>query len=525
MPAAPGDLAERAPRRLMERGSPAMIQPPHPCLACGRAFASLLFLAACVPGVFADEPKAIEIGDRRELLVDDFLIQKRDGLELRLQAPVPREVVLKHDAPWEGSGCGYHTIFRDGDRIRMYYIAAELTNEDASKLSSRPIFACYAESKDGLRWVKPELGLFEFAGSKKNNIIWSAKGLDNFTPFKDANPDCRPGERYKAVSSGPGGLLAYKSADGIHWSPLADRPILTKGAFDTQNNAFWDPLRKHYWCYIRDFHQGIRDIRVATSADFRTWTEPVPLQFVDAPDEPLYTNQVQPYYRAPHLFVGFPTRYIERPWSPSMKALPDPEHRQRRMKFHPRYGTAVTDGLFMTSRDGRRFRRWDEAFLRPGPERKDNWLYGDCYQNLGLLETAAEDPTAPPELSIYVIEDNWKRATRLRRYTLRIDGFVALHARHRRGELVTKRLVFRGTKLSLNFATSAAGHLHVEFQDADGKPFPGFTLVDSDELFGDTLDRKVTWKGKSDVSSLAGKPVRLRMVLSEADLFSLRFGE
>ena len=167
-----------------------------------------------------------------------------------------------------------------------------------------------------------------------------------------------------------------------------DRPIITKGAFDTQNNAFWDPMRRHYWCYVRDFHQGIRDIRVATSTDFRTWTEPALLKSVDSPDEPLYTNQVQPYYRAPHLFVGFPTRYVERPWTPSMKALPDPEHRQRRMKFHPRYGTAVTDGQFMTSRDGRTFRRWDEAFLRPGPERRHNWLYGDGYQNLGLIETA-----------------------------------------------------------------------------------------------------------------------------------------
>src|SRR5262249_6808506 len=191
-------------------------------------------------------PQAIDLGDRRELLVDDFLIEKRDGLELRLQTPVPREIVLKHDAPWEGSGCGYHTIFRDGDIIRMYYIAGELINEDGTKLASRPFFACYAESKDGIRWVKPELGLFAFDGSKKNNIIWAAKGLDNFTPFKDPNPACRPDERYKAVGSGPGGLLAYRSADGIHWAPLADRPIITKGAFDTQNNAFWDPLRKHY---------------------------------------------------------------------------------------------------------------------------------------------------------------------------------------------------------------------------------------------------------------------------------------
>jgi hypothetical protein len=487
--------------------------------------AIILSFVGLVTAACADEPKAIDIGDRRELLVDDFLIDQRDNLEFRLQAPIPREVVMKHDAPWEGTGCGYHTIFRDGDIIRMYYIAAELTNEDGTKLPSRPLFACYAESKDGLQWVKPELGLFEFAGSKKNNILWTARGLDNFTPFKDPNPECRPGERYKAVSSGAGGLLAYRSADGIHWSPLADRPIITKGAFDTQNNAFWDPLRKHYWCYIRDFHSGIRDIRVATSSDFRTWTEPVPLKFVAAPDEALYTNQVQPYYRAPHLFVGFPTRYVERPWSPAMEALPDPEHRRRRMKFSPRYGTAVTDGLFMTSRDGRLFRRWDEAFLRPGPQRKDNWLYGDCYQNLGLLETAAEDPTAPPELSIYVIEDNWKRATRLRRWTLRIDGFVALHARHKPGEFVTKPLVFRGKQLALNFATAAAGQLRVEVQDAAEKPLPGYPLADCDELFGDTLDRKVTWKGKADVGSLAGKPIRLRMVLSEADLFALRFSD
>ena len=165
----------------------------------------LAVLAASVPAsaASADEPNVIEIGTRRELFVDEFLIERRDGLELRLQSPVPREVVLEHDAPWEGSGCGYHTIFRDGEVVRMYYIAADLTNADGSKLASRPVFACYAESRDGIHWVKPELGLFEFAGSRKNNIVWAAPGLDNFTPFKDPNPDCRPDERYKAVGRAP----------------------------------------------------------------------------------------------------------------------------------------------------------------------------------------------------------------------------------------------------------------------------------------------------------------------------------
>jgi hypothetical protein len=476
-----------------------------------------------VPSVPADEPGVIELGTRRELFVDDFLIDRCDGLELRLQAPVPREVVLEHDAPWEGSGCGYYTIFRDGEIIRMYYIAADLTNADGSKLSSRPLFACYAESRDGFRWVKPELGLFEFAGSRRNNIVWAGPRLDNFTPFQDPRPGCPPDERYKAVGLGPGGLLAYKSADGLHWSQLGEKPIITKGAFDTQNNAFWDPVRGHYWCYIRDFHNGVRDIRVATSTDFRTWSEPERLVFVDAPDEPLYTNQVRPYDRAPHLFLGFPTRYVERPWSPSFDALPDLAHRRARMKFHPRFGTAVTDGQFMTSRDGRTFHRWDESFLRPGPERKDNWVYGDGYQSLGLLETAAEVSTAPLVFSIYVGENHWKGPIRLRRYTLRIDGFVALHARRKAGELLTKPLVFRGKALSLNCATSAAGSLRVEIDNVMGGPVPGFARADCDEIFGDSLDRAVTWNGSSDVSRLAGAPVRLRVVMSDADLFSFQF--
>src|SRR5262249_12404959 len=160
--------------------------------------------------------------------------------------------------------------------------------------------------------------------------------------------------------------------------------------------------------------------------------------------EQLYTNQVAPYYRAPHIFVGFPTRYTERPWSQSFESLPDKDHRQRRMKFSPRYGTAVTEGLFMTSRDGRKFNRWGEAFIRPGPERSHNWLYGDGYQNWGLIETASADPGAPSDLTVFATEDGWKRPTRLRRLSLRIDGFVSLHAPLKGGEVVTKPLTFTG---------------------------------------------------------------------------------
>ncbi|NLF08612.1 MAG: glycoside hydrolase family 43 protein [Pirellulaceae bacterium] len=481
-----------------------------------------LSLSYCWPAS-ADEP--IDIGSRRELFVDDYLIDSSKGVELRLQKPTPREIVLVHDDPWEGSGTGYFTVFRDRRIFRMYYKAWGLTNEDGTERSKRPVYACYAESTDGVQWKKPDLGLIEFQGSKHNNIVWTDLKADNFSVFKDTNPDCLPGEEYKALALGLGGLRAHKSHDGIRWSPLKTYPLITKGAFDSQNLAFWDPLRKHYWCYLRDFHNNIRDIRVSTSKDFITWTEPEMISYVDSPDEQLYTNQIQPYYRAPHIFVGFPTRYVERRWSPTYLSLPDPEHRHQRMKLQYRYGTAVTEGLFMTSRDGHTFNRWGEAFIRPGIERKHNWVYGDGYKCWGLIETQAADPLAPNELSFYAGENYWKTAVHLRRYTMRIDGFVALNAPLKGGDVVTKPIIFAGNSLSLNFSTSAAGSIHVEIQDASGKPISGYSLADCHEVFGDSLYRVVAWKTGSDLSKLAGRPIRLRFTMKDADLFSFQFSD
>ena len=196
----------------------------------------------------------IELGGRRELFVDEFLIDKRDGLELRLEQPVPREIVIKHDAPWEGSGSCFYTVFHDGDIMRLYYMGLDLTNEDGTTFQylTRQIYACYAESRDGIHWVKPELGIYEFQGSKKNNIVWAVPKLDNFTPFKDTNPNCPPDERYKALSAGFGpGLFACKSADGIHWSKLVEGPVATQGTFDSQTAPSGIRCSKHYWGYLR----------------------------------------------------------------------------------------------------------------------------------------------------------------------------------------------------------------------------------------------------------------------------------
>ena len=209
-----------------------------------------------------------------------------------------------------------------------------------------------------------------------------------------------------------------------------------------------------------------------------------------------------------------------------MRALPEPDAREDRAKASERYGTALTDGLFMASRDGVTFKRWNEAFLRPGPEREGTWHYGHQYLAWGAVETKGSLEGGPNELSFYATESYWTgKSSLLRRYSLRLDGFVSVAAPLSGGELVTKPVVFSGGELAINFASSAAGDVRVEIQDEGGKPFPGFTLADCPPLFGDAIERGVTWKGGGDVSPLAGKAVRLRFVLRDADLFSYHFRE
>jgi hypothetical protein len=372
----------------------------------------------------------IDIGSRRELFVDDFLIEKMTGkAEQRLHHPQAKEIAITHDAPWEGSGTGYHSVFKDGDKYRMYYKAWQLTVTPPGKVNTgeHPLFTCYAESDDGIHWRKPELGLHEFKGTKANNIVLAPGKMGAANPdpghiaiFKDDNPAAKPEARYKAIvrSGSPKGLLAMQSADGLHWSPMQETPVITDGAFDSQNLAFWDANSGVYRAYWRYFTGGTTDeknwkpsgdraIRTATSKDFLHWENQHDLSYTDSPSEQLYTNQVKPYHRAPQLLLGFPTRYVERGWSPSMKALPELEHREWRAKANQRYGTAITEGLFMASRDGVKFKRWNDAFLPPGIEREGTWNYGQQYIAWHLVETKSALEGAPNDLSLYAGENYW----------------------------------------------------------------------------------------------------------------------
>ncbi len=444
----------------------------------------------------------IDIGSRRELFVDRFMIDRMDGARLKMHEPrlAPRGANPRPNGH-------YATMLKDGDLFRFYYRgdkkAGTHWRKDGWEAYHLGELTLYAESRDGRNWTEPDLGLYEFERYPSGNVVLADEFLvtHNFTPFIDTRRDIPAEQRYKALGGltfgprnealrekyGPGGLKAFVSADGIDWKPLRDEPVIPEawGGFDSQNVAFWSESEGMYVCYFRTIKDGLRSIGRTTSRDFVEWTAPEDMN-ANAPGEHLYTNGTQPYFRAPHIYIALPTR------------------------FQAKRGS-TTDVMLMSSRGGNRYdRTFKEAFIRPGVG-KDGWGNRSNYAAIGIHQTG------PYEMSICL--------TGSRRYTLRLDGFSSVHAGYERGEMVTRRFTFKGDALETNHSTSAGGLLLVEIQDADGTALAGYELDNCQPIVGDQIDKVVEWKGAagSDLSELEGRTIRLRFVMEDADLFSFRF--
>lgn len=527
----------------------------------------------------AQSPTPIEVGTRLELFVDEYLIDQFEGdVALHLHKPSGKEVVLESDRPWEDPTMGYFAVFRDGDTFRMYYRG----HHHGDGVTPRGEPMCYAESKDGIHWTKPNLGLFEFEGSAKNNIAlggddqkfpatekWHGSlGFDtdlgwrgDMVPFKDTSPNATPEGKYKALVRGcrgphqvregqsDYGMYPMQSPDGLQWTLLSDKPVITEGRFDSQNLAFWDIEHNRYVAFLRDMKWGtsttplanapprelvqkwlseaeaanqsteevrrgefggVRDVSVAFSDDFIHWTTPVPLEYPGDTDREMYTNGILPYERAPHILLGFPTELTD---SFAVEQV------------HP---------IFMTSRDGgRTFRRHGEPLI-PAEAPQDRDGNRSNYMAHGIARGNDR------ELFVYATEGygyeesdskaGWKKTsspptTRLRRFVYRMDGFGSARAGASGGTVVTKPFTFQGDELVVNYIAwpMPPGELRIELQDADGKPLEGLSLADCPPLRGDAIAQVVRWKSGDTPGPFAGRPVRLRFQLRHADLFSFQF--
>ena len=501
---------------------------------------SLLLSVAAAAANPTETTETLDIGSRLELFVDEYLIESMDGVKLKLHEPRSAGKILAFDQPWEGNVSWQLSVFQDGGLYRLYYLgrsAPEYARKSALKpgevlIPDHPYFLCYAESRDGVNWTKPDLGLYEFNGSKQNNILGEPnllRGLKNpplpfpfGAPFLDTRPGVDASERYKA----PGqfghlakatqkgiGLILYSSPDALKWQRWRghEEPLFTTSlpnAFDSVNIMFWSEWEQQYVFYFRYKTQRVRTFARTTSRDLLDWSEPVPCTFdgMLRPAEHLYTNAVTPYFRAPHIYLSFPKRFV--PLRQIREDAPSP---------------GISEAVFMSSRDGIDWHPTMEAFIRPGRDER-NWIHRTSSTGAGILATAED------EISLYVCRNYTFPSTFLERFALRTDGFVSVNGPYSGGEFVTRALRFSGSELVLNYATSAAGSIRVEIQDEDGQPIPGFKLEESPILFGDRIEAPVKWRRPGTsitdlmrLDQLAERPIRLRFVIKDADLYSLRF--
>lgn len=457
--------------------------------------------------------QALSISDRRELFVDDYLIDSLKTAELQMHSPVDEGEVLSFNLPWEGAFSAYVTILQDEDIYKAYYRGVPTAGNDGNSSE----VTCYATSRDGIHWEKPHLGIHEIVGNKNNNIILAdaAPFTHNFSPFIDRNPAAKPEERFKALGgTSKSGLVAFVSPDGVHWKKMQEAPVFTQGAFDSQNVAFWSESENQYVCYFRswtgDGYQGFRSVSRTTSPDFIHWTDPEPMGFGNRPYEHLYTQQTSPYFRAPHIYLAIGARFM-----PNRKVISDEE--AEKLGVNPKYYNDCSDAILMSSRGGNRYyRQFMESLIRPGIGLQ-NWVSRSNYPALNLVQTG------PEEMSLYVNQDYAQPSAHLRRYSMRLDGLASLSAGYEGGEMLTRPFTFEGDKLELNLSTSAAGEVKVELLDAEGNKLPGYSLEECRPLIGNLIAKTVYWNNNADVSELAGKSLRMRIRLKDADVFSFRF--
>lgn len=521
----------------------------------------------------------MDIGSRKQLFLDYKFIESAEGVRLVMNPPYRTgEILIKPDAPWEsGMVIGsYSSVIQENGKVRVWYDV--LGTEHKPNQNPEFMGVAYAESADGIHFEKPRLGIVEYNGSRQNNLVFPTDitklAVGGGSVWIDENPACPAAERYKSWQKiypkrgtgirGPHRI--FVSPDGIHWK-LSDRLVTGLRAADTQPTWFWEPKLNRYVGYSREwaaFAPG-RQLRLASyneSDDMYHWSG---MQIVLAPDEADWAAEMRPLVEPDKMSVRGET------WTPGQperaaKAAPsnntNPNDDQVPVPGAPLdiYGPGVfryagADDAYISlmsvfhhwdnrvpdswpdtgnvrlavSRDRRHFlypggrqpflrlgpagtfdSRWVWALPRPVRMGGELWVYyfGTNHDHAGRL-----DPDAP----------GGAIQTGISRAVMRADGFVSADFDYAGGSLITPPIRFEGSRLELNLDTGGGGAGRVEIFDADGSPIEGFTLAGADQLSTNNIRAVASWRGKTDVSSLAGRSVRLHFKMRAAKLYAFQF--
>jgi hypothetical protein len=524
-------------------------------MAC-RIFLVLILVSAVVR-CSAASPEIIDVGEQRQLFIDDLFFAQVRGVSLRVHSPRKTgDRTITQDRPWERGGLGpYSSVLWDNGRYHFWYHAMDNKLWHASPVAGA---ICYATSEDGITWQKPDLGLIEYEGSRRNNIVvgHGAGGLrvgqDGMMVFVD--PNAPAGERLRMVNrfNAPGegrrdAVDVMSSGDGIHWK-LTHEAVLTyrpeeKGHhLDSQNVVFWDEGLKRYVAYVRRNLKtaGSQGRAIARAESDKLGGFPpaqdMPVVFLPDPPDALhrgasvvdyYSSAALRYPWADRAYFQFPQAYYHYTRSLREFAQDLPTN------------AGPMDTQFAASRDGMKWERYDrQPFVSLGMKGEF-----DCH-SVRLIYGLVPDRVGR-EMYLYYRGSDWLHGwdrdernrnlltsrglgahqdiTGISRLVLRRDGFVSATAGQETGQFSTPPLKFTGRRLRLNVDTSATGIARVACLDAEGRILPGYSLEDCDIIHtANEINRTVAWRGSPELPATDGV-VRLRIEMRNTDLYAFQF--
>ncbi len=445
----------------------------------------------------------------RRLFLDSLVVEESCGLRrvfhaARKHADNP---IIRKDKPWEGWGpYQYGTVLWDKGRLRMWHEAVGNREPDKPKHVNG-----YAESVDGIHWVKPSLGIYDWNG-RDNNLV-AAGESHNASVIKVRNPEC-PEKAWALYSYGgeAGPHVAY-SSDGLHWR-WHEKPEYQKlfASSDVVNFA-WDPFKNRYICTWKSGNRKHRAVGSAVSEDGINWSKLCELPVFVADDldpEPtqIYGMPVFPYQGV----------YIGLPWIYHARTFKYGPYTARRMYEAQEDSPCTMDVQLAWSWDLVNWNRTPkrEEFIALGKKPAWDW---------GMIYTARSPVIVNNELYFYYggfnqVHDRTPIDGAIGLATLRIDGFCSMKAGSREGWMVSRREMFRIPRVHINARTARDGYIVAEILDRTNTPIKGFTRADCKPFTGDSLCHTIEWKTKEFSKDWLQPCKKLRFFLKSADLYS-----
>lgn len=463
------------------------------------------------------------------------------GIHLEAQKAEVVGPLSAMDQPWETNyNMYFDTVLFENGEYRLWYTCVPRDYEDPSDGRPRKAhghIVCYAQSKDGIKWDKPKLGIYSYQGMP-GNIVYgrelSPYGFQSGSIFVD--PSAPPEARYKMfflgvidysesveavrrkysqrfgeavdpkIFSVKDGRVSVKcmcaafSMDGIHWK-TAEEPAFAYPS-DTLNSCFWDESRGKYVAYIRLWKNGKRVVGQSETDNFYLWREKpsvvLEASLEWAPSMDVYTNSRVNYPGSDErlMFPGVYDRFQDR------------------------------RNVYMAVSEDETSWRWVPSGSVADCGTEGQWYGGDLNPGIGMVFLGDDRVALPVMASAEPHKYPRARSSSLGKpgWLVWKKGRLGCIVADQYGGFSTVAMVCSGKELSVNLdCAPRAGQLLVEVQDENENPIKGYTLAEADSICTSSLDYRVSWNGDTSLTALKGRAIRLKFVLRIVKLYSFEF--